>query len=243
MNFHRLKLALGTFAVLGMSGAMIVEHQVREKLDVAHESLTQQILQLKADNKTLSNLAAQGKKSTSLPNDQFNELLRLRGEVGVLREQTNEIARLQREIQKPLSSDAVQSETANLLAPADQYTLRQTHVQNAMDILLAAAKSYAASHDGQNPVNFDQLIASGNLGATNFPGNIALDDFEFMKAGTTNFRGRKVILRNRVPIPKPDEEPVWLYGSIDGTGGIMTTAADFANGSPNTVPASSPTNQ
>jgi preprotein translocase subunit SecD len=52
--------------------------------------LTEQIAQLKSDNESLSNRAAQANGSPSLSGDQWRELLRLRGEVGVLRRQQRE---------------------------------------------------------------------------------------------------------------------------------------------------------
>jgi hypothetical protein len=243
MNLAKFKFGLGALVVFGASSALIVEHQAREKLGAANESLTQQFAQLKADNETLSNLAAQAKKSESLPDGRLDELVRLRGEVGMLRQQTNELAGLQQENQKLLSRVAAQSEPADQLSAADQFTLRQTHVQNALNTLLAAVKSYAANHNGQTPASFDQLTASGELAATNFPGNLGLDDFEFMKAGTVDMQGRKLVLRNRIPMPRPEGDSVWVYGSIDGSGGIISTPANYANFDPGPTPASPPPNQ
>jgi RNA polymerase sigma factor (sigma-70 family) len=55
--------------------------------------LTEQIAQLKSDNEGLSNRVAQANGSPSLSSDQWRELLRLRGEVGVLRRQQRELER------------------------------------------------------------------------------------------------------------------------------------------------------
>ena len=63
MNMTKLKLGIGALVVVGASTALIVQHQARQKLLVANESLTQQIAQLKADNESLSSLAAQAKQS------------------------------------------------------------------------------------------------------------------------------------------------------------------------------------
>ena len=61
MNMTKLKLSLGALVVAGASTALIVQHQAREKLLMANGALTQQIAQLKADNESLSSLAAQAK--------------------------------------------------------------------------------------------------------------------------------------------------------------------------------------
>src|ERR1039457_2005963 len=50
-----------------------------------------------ADNERLSNLVAQASGSQSLTDDQLRELLRLRGEAGVLREQRKELETLREE--------------------------------------------------------------------------------------------------------------------------------------------------
>ena len=81
----KLKIGLGVLVVAGATTALIVQHQAREELRITNEALTQQIVQLKADNESLSTLAAQAKPPASPPSEQLEELLRLRGEVGMLR--------------------------------------------------------------------------------------------------------------------------------------------------------------
>ena len=74
-------------ALIACAVLLFLQYQTQEKLRADNESLTQQLAQLKTDNENLSNLAKQAKNPQSLPNDQFNELLKLRGEIGVLRRQ------------------------------------------------------------------------------------------------------------------------------------------------------------
>src|ERR1035441_4170953 len=50
-----------------------------------------------ADNERLSNLLAQANRPQSLADDRLEELLRLRGEAGVLRQQTKELETLREE--------------------------------------------------------------------------------------------------------------------------------------------------
>jgi hypothetical protein len=63
------------------------------KLHLENESLQQQIAQLQTENKSLSNVAAIGMMK-SLTDDQFNELLKLRGEVTRL---TGDLSQLKKE--------------------------------------------------------------------------------------------------------------------------------------------------
>jgi RNA polymerase sigma factor (sigma-70 family) len=218
MTMSKLKLGISALVVAGATTAFVVQHQVQTKLREENESLTQQLARLQSDNKSLSSLAAQTNKPASLPNDQFNELLRLRGEVGMLRQQTNELGRFRQENRKLLSQVAAQSEPTNQVSAEDQFTLRQTHVVDAMTTLLNAIKNYAAKHNGQYPGSFDQLTASGDLGTSNFAGNLGLGDFEFMKDGAVDQQGNKVILRIRVPLQRPDRASVMVLGGINDDG-------------------------
>lgn len=223
MNMTKLKLGIGALVVASASTALIVQHQAREKLLLANEALTQQFAQLKADNESLSNLAAQAKPPTSPPSDQLDELLRLRGEVGMLRQQTNELVRLRQENRKLLAQAAAQSESTNQVSAEDEFTLRQTHAVDAMTTLLNSIKSYATNHNGQYPGSLEQLTASGDLEASSFAGNLGLDDFEFTKDGVAaGPNGDKVILSLRVPLQRPGKPSVIVLGGI-GDGGVTHT--------------------
>ncbi|MEI9961545.1 MAG: hypothetical protein WDM76_10580 [Limisphaerales bacterium] len=59
--------------------------------------MQQQIAQLQSANGSLFNRPAAAGDSKKLPDEQFNELLRLRGEVGSLRTQNSELKKLQNE--------------------------------------------------------------------------------------------------------------------------------------------------
>jgi cell division protein FtsL len=86
MTMTKLKLCLSALVVASATTALVVQHQSQIKLRVENESLTQQIAQLKTDNESLSKrLAAMG-DSKSLSDDQLNELLKLRGDVGQLKQ-------------------------------------------------------------------------------------------------------------------------------------------------------------
>jgi hypothetical protein len=56
--------------------------------------LSQQLAQLQTDSENFSNRLAEIGDGKKLSDEQFNELLKLRGEVGMLRQQTNEIGKL-----------------------------------------------------------------------------------------------------------------------------------------------------
>jgi RNA polymerase sigma factor (sigma-70 family) len=91
MTMTKLKLGISALVVAGAATVLLVQHHAQEKLRSENEALTQQLAQLKTDNEKPSNQPATTGESKKLPDEQFNELLRLRGEVSVLRRQKSEL--------------------------------------------------------------------------------------------------------------------------------------------------------
>jgi RNA polymerase sigma factor (sigma-70 family) len=186
--------------------------------------LAEQIRQLQRERddatKQLAGLQAENEQLKSGSNE--NELLSLRGEVGTLRQQAVELGKLQQENRKLQSQIAAQSDTTNQVSAEDRFILRQTHAVDAMTTLLTAVKNYTAKNNGQYPVNFDQLKASGELETTNFAGNLGPGDFKFAEDGATDHQGNKIILSLRVPIQRPGRPSVTVLGIITGDG-VMET--------------------
>jgi hypothetical protein len=86
--------------VAGLAIWLAAEHQARLRLGEEHKTLEQQLKQMAgliAENEELSNLVARANRPQSLPDDQLRELLRLRGEVGVLRQQSKELEAVRNE--------------------------------------------------------------------------------------------------------------------------------------------------
>ena len=92
MTLTKLKLAFSALVVAGATTALVVQHQAQERLRTDNESLTQQIAQLKADNESLSNRFAAVGDSKKLTDEQINELLKLRGEVGLLQQNASTLS-------------------------------------------------------------------------------------------------------------------------------------------------------
>ena len=91
---------LWAMALAGVTIWLAVEHQARLRLGEANTVLRQQLdpmAGLIGEHERLSNLLAQANGSQSLPDERLKELLRLRGEVGVLRQQGKEIETLRQE--------------------------------------------------------------------------------------------------------------------------------------------------
>lgn len=77
----KAKLVIVSIVIIGMATFLVIQHQTEVKLRAENQFQQQQIEQLKTDNANLSNRPAPASNAQSLPNDQFNELLQLRGEV------------------------------------------------------------------------------------------------------------------------------------------------------------------
>lgn len=88
----KLKLAFGAIVVAGAVTAFVVQQQSQTKLGGENASLQQQIAQLQAGNASLSNRIIEIGGAKKLSAEQFNELLKLRGDIGVLRRQLDELA-------------------------------------------------------------------------------------------------------------------------------------------------------
>jgi hypothetical protein len=215
----KLKLSLATLLVAGAASTLVIQHQSLARLDQENQSFRRRIAQLTPQDESHSSVATGVKELAALPSDQFQELLRLRSEVGILRQQTNELARLRQENQNLLSRESAHSEPTNQVSEEDQYILRERHTVRTMNTLLMAIKNYATDHDGLYPVSFDQLIASGNLETTNFADNLRLDDF---KIETNAFDGqnKKIILSLREPIRRLGGPAESLIAVINSNGVI-----------------------
>src|SRR5438445_9584945 len=114
-------------AVAGLAVWAAFEHQRRVGLGREHQALEQKLeemARLITSNEQLSNLLAQAKSPPSLMDDQSRELLRLRGEVGVLRRQSRELETVReenRQARAALESSLKSQNTAKAAATADYW--------------------------------------------------------------------------------------------------------------------------
>ena len=101
MSITKVKLAVvSAVAVAAVAVPVVIQTQSAATLRKENQHLNEQVNQLAktaADNERLSNLVAQANASRALPSDEVRELLRLRSEVGSLRQQNKEIAVLRDE--------------------------------------------------------------------------------------------------------------------------------------------------
>ena len=90
MSMTKLKAGIISLVVAGVGSSFVIQHQAQVKLREENVSLrlqVEQLAQMTAENELLSIRIEQERASRSLSNDQRNELMRLRREVGELRKQ------------------------------------------------------------------------------------------------------------------------------------------------------------
>jgi RNA polymerase sigma factor (sigma-70 family) len=156
MTISHVKLAISALVIASATTALVVQHQTQEKLYVENGSLLQQIAQLQTDYESLSNRLAMSGDSKKLSAEQFNELLRLRGAVGMLRQQTNQLGKLL----------AVKANQVNNLQPSDQSISVQEQEKrvaiakmNDADSFTLGIIDYARDNQDQIPTNIDQIAS------------------------------------------------------------------------------------
>jgi len=106
---------------------LVVQHQAQARLRDQDESLRQradELAKLQANNEQLSKLVAQAKSPRPLTNDQLSELMRLRGEVGRLRNDARELAQ---------AKTAPPSRTDMLASIAQRYSERIRQFKQFLD--------------------------------------------------------------------------------------------------------------
>jgi hypothetical protein len=146
-------------------------------------------------------------------NSNYSELLKLRGEIGVLRRQAGQISQIK-------SQKAAQAMSA--IQPVDLLEQQKQAVGGkAVDahIYLAAFMDYANSHDGQFPTNWDQIR---DKYANAFPNGSGTNDFEIIQQAPINYSklgadiGSVALIREFLAWPTVDGKWGKVYGFADG---------------------------
>ena len=100
------KTLIVTIIVAGIATPLVIQHRAQVKLREESQSLRQQVDQLAplgAENERLSKLLAEARQSKPPASQPTRELLRLRGEVGRLRQQNQDLAKLVTDRQQTLA--------------------------------------------------------------------------------------------------------------------------------------------
>ncbi|MDQ6631342.1 MAG: sigma-70 family RNA polymerase sigma factor [Verrucomicrobiota bacterium] len=177
MTMTKIKIGMiSAIAIAGIATPLAIQHQSQVKLREENKSLRlqlDQLAQLTAENERLAKVVAQG--NNSLTKDQLSELLKLRGEVGVLRRQNQQFEKLRVENEQRRGTTIAQNQAAQLPTEEEAKQISDNTV-NALKLLGLAIRLYANDNKGQFATNFLQI--TNELPKT-FPGGITLEAFEF----------------------------------------------------------------
>jgi hypothetical protein len=182
MSMTKFQLGLGVIVVGALTATVATQYQTENKMRGENQGLRLQLASLAADNESLSNGIAVATMARPLAADQLRELVRLRGEVGMLRQKTNSVTALQqenRQLQESVQSAKSEAEEAAHFAEHRQ------NIINAAKEIGTAFRIWANDNGDQYPTNFAE-IHNELANTTNFTGNIPLDSFEMVNVGKAN---------------------------------------------------------
>ncbi len=154
----RLKLACGAIVIAGAVAAFVIQQQNQARMRGENESLQQQIAQLQADNASLSNRIAAVGEASRLPAGPYNELLKLRGEVGVLGRQLGELAEKNHALQAANAS----MHDSKTNSPKPQLHIKSRFIAIPNDVLagLGGLTRFTGILTGKNAANILQELES-----------------------------------------------------------------------------------
>jgi hypothetical protein len=204
--------------VAGAGVSLVFQNQIQARLREANELLRGQAAQLAADNAALSNRLVQA--SGAPTDDQKLELLKLRGEVGVLKGQLAEASVRQAQSAKAPVPQAG-GQPADPAARQKQEILERTLAMAKMrygNTWMKAFTLYGLQNHDQFPATFDQAAAHLDntndnelLSATNLFDVV----YHGPMAGLPNPAGT-IVLRESQPVQNLDGQWSRAYGFADG---------------------------
>ena len=231
MKTTTFKLGVVCAVVLAsMVTPMVIKHNAGVRLHEMNAVLRQQaerLAQLAGQNQRLSNLVAQAKPPLS--DEQFGELLRLRGEMGILRQQTNAIQKLRAENRRLAARlTTAQKREGRMSAAQFEEELLAEKLEAMSNIcreLQPALRSFANDHTNQAPRNLQQL-------RDYFPASegpmVGLFSFGFVRGRPPIVvSGDALILRDTELHRKPDGK--WARFYAYGDGRIVEATSDDGN--------------
>jgi RNA polymerase sigma factor (sigma-70 family) len=153
--------------------------------------------------------------SAPAPTNDNNELLKLRGEVAVLRQQADAANEQARAAKQKLAAE---------LDAKEQFTAHQENVINTTKFVGLAMRLFSMNNNGTYPTNVIQLTNS--LNTTNFVvAGIDLFSFEYPDVnGLVQDHPNAVAMRERLARQAPDGTWQRIYGFTDGS---VQTATSF----------------
>jgi RNA polymerase sigma factor (sigma-70 family) len=222
-----IQKTLVTTAVIATAGAGVLAAHKNIQLQAQYEALrqqqaplTEQIDRLRGELADATNrLAAMADDLAAAKQDNL-ELLKLRGEVGALRNQNGQVEAQNQRLANENTAVRTQTKAA---VEAQLFEAHQAEVVNVLKQIGLAERIYANDHNEQFTTNYDQMTTE--ISTNDFHGSVNLWDFEFMNAGLLDINQPQVIAaRERIPRQAPDGKWHRAYLFVDGS--VQSIAED-----------------
>ena len=179
--------------------------------------MTERVGQLQRDRDDARNRMANANDELTIAKDNSLELLKLRGEVGMLQRQANEASQRARIAEGNLATE---------LSSKTQFTKHEAAKINATKQLCLAMLSFLNGHGNQFPTNIVQLASE--LGDKFEIDGISMFSFEFLNAEAGRLPHRNMVqFRERLSRQAPDGTWRRIYGFSDGS--VQTATSNDGN--------------
>lgn len=164
MNWINIKsaAAVAAAAIVAGAGTHFLQQRETNRLRAENQNLIAQQEKLTNDRDAALLAAAQDSEASRQREKDKSELLRLRNEIGLLRQQTNELAKLRaanQELRTQLASSTVRSNKAETDPEADLQKQEGIAKMNYAKNWMLAFFLYAKEHQMQFPASFEQAIS------------------------------------------------------------------------------------
>ncbi len=213
----------GAILVTGLAGTLVIQYRSGEAMRAENEALRKQVAEAAAA-RDLAGKTARPAPLQGLSDEERTELLRLRGEVGLLRQDLAEGKRRQNELQETTQRYA--AELGEEKVREKEHKAAMIHAGHAKHWLLAFYM-YSAENHGRYPATFNQAtpFLSAGFDAAFM---MATNDFEIFPIEDRNAidRGKTIALRGKA---RPLASGAWqrAYGMADGS--VTTVGAPDGN--------------
>lgn len=225
---------ISTVILASVVTSVVIQQRSQAKLREAALALQQQVNQLaqrKAENERLSQLAALAARS---PANNQDELQKLQKEVATLREQTNNLAKLQEEarhLQASLIKTRRDPQSADL-QPTVRSEKAETRLAYSMGLAIAAME-FASRHQDRFPTNLAQVAGDLRDELRNQT-DLEAAQFEIVYTGSRAalakyaHPGSILLIREKLPWKNTDGRLVKVYVFSDCSGTFHSVAdGDF----------------
>jgi RNA polymerase sigma factor (sigma-70 family) len=227
MTMTKLKITVSALVVAGLGTTLVLDQRALATLREQNRSLQERLGRyalVEQDHQRLSNLVAQSSARAALPPDQFQDLLKLRGEVGLARRLNDENPKLRAENIK-LRSAAKQ---ANAPAPKEPEDPAEATFQKETNYRRNFGSQWglqfinaASKNNGQSPDTWEQLASQMRPEEL----QLATNDFEIVFHGKLTLDGSQenvLLFREKEARRSPGGEWFKVYGFADGRTEIHT---------------------